>query len=93
MKKTSTILLLTFLMMIAHFPQASAAFEWPVSEWNIPFIGTMKAPDGFSAVEVKDFRSFIDQEKKKLSDPKNAKPAKENKPLPEVPSGTPAILT
>jgi len=93
MKKVSTILLITVFMVLANLSQAYAAFEWQVSEWNIPFIGTMKTPIGFSAVEVKDFRSFIEQEKQKLSDPKVAKTKKDNKALPEVPSGTPKILT
>ena len=93
MKKLSTALMLALFMLFANLPQASAAFEWPVSEWKIPFMGTMKTPDGFSAVEVKDFSGFIDQEKKKLMEPKKDKQDKGSKALPEVPSGTPTILT
>jgi len=93
MKKMFTILLLAGLMLFSNAPQADAAFEWQVSEWSIPSIGVMKAPIGFSAVEVKDFRNFIDQEKNKLTDPKRPKAAKENKPLPAVPPGTPTILS
>jgi len=93
MKKMSTILLIALVMTLLNFSPASAAFEWQVPEWNIPFIGTMKAPEGFSAVEVKDFRNFINQEKTNLADPKKAKTAKENKPLPQAPPGTPKILT
>jgi hypothetical protein len=98
LKKLSTVLLLAMLLIFANAPQADAAFEWPMSEWNIPFIGTMKTPDGFSVVEVKDFRSFIDQERKKSDDPKKMGPDKSKqgnviKPMPEVPAGTPSILT
>ena len=61
MKKMFTILLLAGLLLFSNAPQADAAFEWQVSEWSIPSIGVMKAPIGFSAVEVKDFRNFIEQ--------------------------------
>jgi hypothetical protein len=98
MKKRSMVLLLTLALVLTNSPSAWAAFEWPVSEWNIPFIGTMKTPDGFSAVEVKDFRLFIDQEKKDLLKPKKTtptttKPSKAESPFPELPSGLPPILT
>ena len=97
MRKLSIVLLLAVFVVFANIPQVYAAFEWPVSEWKIPFIGRMKTPEGFSAIEVKDFRNYIDQEKQKLTDPKKAKtdkskPGVGNKPLPEVPAGTPAIL-
>ncbi len=98
MKKVSTVLIIALLLVCANLPRAYAAFEWPVAEWKIDFIGTMKTPDGFSAVEVKDFRNFIDQEKKNLLNPKKgktdkAKPDSASKQMPEVPAGTPTILT
>ena len=98
MKKVSMVLLLALFMALANSSQGYAALEWPVSEWKIPFVGTMKTPDGFSAVEVKDFRNFIDQEKKKMMDPKKSKtdkskPDSGNKQMPEVPAGTPTMLT
>ena len=97
MKKMSTVLIITLLLVCANLSHAYAAFEWPVSEWKIDFIGTMKSPDGFSAVEVKDFRNFIDQEKQGLLNPKKGKTDKSRqdsagKQMPEVPAGTPAIL-
>ena len=98
MKKRSLVLLLTLVMVMTNIPSAWAAFEWPVSEWNVPFVGTMKTPDGFSAVEVKDFRLFIEQEKKDLLNPKKTaatkpKAAKPDTPFPELPAGLPPILT
>ena len=60
MKKISRVLFVALFVSLAFVPQADAAFAWSVSEWDIPFIGTMKAPDGFSAVEVKEFRNFIE---------------------------------
>ena len=98
MRKLSIVLLLALFMAFANIPHVYAALEWPVSEWKIPFIGKMKTPDGFSAIEIKDFRNYIDQEKQKLMDPKKAKtdktkPGGGNKPMPEVPAGTPAFLT
>jgi hypothetical protein len=98
MKKRSVVLLLTLALVMTNLPAASAAFEWPVPEWNIPFVGTMKTPDGFSAVEVKDFRLFIEQEKKDLLTPKKPaatkpKTAKPEKPFPELPADLPPILT
>jgi hypothetical protein len=92
MKKISMTLLLTMLIICANFSLANAAFEWTEPAWNIPFAGTMKAPMGFSAVEVKDFGSFIEQEKNKLTDPNRAKAASTNNPLLSVPSETPALL-
>jgi hypothetical protein len=98
MKKRSMVLLLTLVLALTNIPSASAAFEWPVSEWNIPFVGTMKTPDGFAAVEVKDFGAFIDQEKKDLLKPKKptpakTKPSKPDPPFSELPANLPPILT
>lgn len=94
MKKIARVLLVALFVSLVFVPQADAAFVWSVSEWEIPFIGTMKAPEGFSAVEVKEFRNLIDQEKKKLTDPKKPVTTKPNLPAkPElVPAGTPTLL-
>ena len=98
MKKRSLVLVLTLFLALTNISSAWAAFDWPVPEWNIPFVGTMKTPDGFSAVEVKDFRTFIDQEKKDLLKPKKptpakTKPSKPDPPFPELPVDLPPILT
>ena len=98
MKKRSMVLVLTLVLVLTNIPSAWAAFEWPIPEWNIPFVGTMKTPDGFSAVDVKDFRLFIDQEKKDLLKPKKptpakAKPSKGETPFPDLPADLPPILT
>ncbi len=94
MKKTSRSFLVAMVMSLAFVSQAQAAFVWPIQEWTIPFIGTMKTPDGFSAVEVKDFRGFVEQEKKNLADPKKQKKVSAAKPAGQdlIPEGTPPIL-
>lgn len=94
MKNKGSLVLIIVLFAFANFSSAQAAFVWPTQEWKIPFIGTMKTPDGFSAVEVKDFSSFIEQEKKDLADPKKQKkspPVKPNQPE-FIPTGTPTLL-
>lgn len=94
MKKIARVLFVALFVSLAFVPRADAAFVWSVAEWDIPFIGTMKAPDGFAAVEVKDFRTLIEQEKKKLNDPKKAtKPTVTTATKPElIPEGTPTLL-
>lgn len=89
-------LLLAILMLVWFAPSAAhAAFEWPVSEWNIPFMGTMKTPMGFSAVEVKEFRNLMEQEKRKSKDPVLNKPQTQTggTAKPPFPEGAPAILS
>ncbi len=98
MKKLTMICIAALLMVATSIPIAQAAFEWPVQEWTIPFMGTMKTPDGFSAVEINDFKGFVETEKKKMSDPPKkgmdaVKQEKENKALSPIPAGTPVILT
>lgn len=94
MKKMTRILLGVLFFSTACFSSASAAFVWPVQEWKIPFLRTMNTPDGFSAIEVKDFRAFVEQEKKKLSDPKKAKKTGAGKSVPTdlIPAGSPDIV-
>ena len=94
LKRKILVLLLMLFFCVASFSAAHAAFVWPVQEWKIPFLGTMKTPDGFAAVEVKDFRGFIEQEKKNLADPKKQKKSAPTKPAqPElIPAGTPEFL-
>lgn len=94
MKKIARVLFVALFVSLAFVPQTDAAFVWSVSEWDIPFIGTMKAPDGFSAVEVKEFRNLIEQEKKKLAEPKKTASTQPVLPAkPElVPAGTPTLL-
>ena len=93
MKKVTTALLLAGLTLVAFLPCVCAAPDDSASVWNIPFIGGMKVPAGFSAVEVKDFRAFVDQEKQAAPDPKKSSSAKDNKAAPTaVPEGTPTLL-
>ena len=93
MKKTVNALLLLVLVLFAYLPCAYAAAEDPAAVWNISFIGDMKVPAGFSAVEVKDFRAFVDQEKKTVSDSAKTKQpsTKPAKPA-TVPEGAPPLL-
>ena len=103
MKRIGTIILLAVFMMLVTSAPSYAAFEWKTSElkapeWDIPFFGKMKAPEGFSAVEVKDFRKLVDDEKKKKSTAKVLKTTDtkttEAKPATTsfIPKETPAAL-
>lgn len=93
MKRITTVLLLTLFLVAVNAVPGYAAFVWKVPEWSIPFIGKMRTPEGFSAVEVKDFGVMIEQEKKKLSEPKKVRKVSTELPLPELPEGVPQILT
>jgi len=95
MNKTSRVFILTLTVIFVFVSQVRAAFVWPVQEWRIPFIGSMKTPDGFSAVEVKDFSEFVKKEKKNFNDPKKQKQLTTQKTVsrPEwIPDGTPPVL-
>ena len=93
MKKTTYALVLTVLLAFAYLPQAVAAPDNSAAAWNISFFGDMKVPSGFSAVEVKDFRKFVDQEKKTASDQAQSgkTSATQTKPA-TLPEGTPSLL-
>ena len=84
--KSARFLFMTAIVA-AIFLQASvfsAVFAAPSlvqGEWKIEFLGTMNVPIGFSAVEVKDFKKFMEQEK-------NAA-ANKNKPTPATAPGKP----
>ena len=93
MKKTTYVLVLTVLLAFVYLPQAVAATDDAAAAWNIPFFGDMKVPAGFSAVEVKDFRKFVDQEKKTASDPaKSDKTSATRTITATLPEGTPSLL-
>lgn len=92
MRKKATSLFLALALLFTGVSSALAAPE-ATGEWVIPFIGVLKVPAGFSAVEVKDFRSLIEKEKKTQSDSKTKKnePSKPSNPV-SVPDGTPSLL-
>ncbi len=93
MKKLSCSLVLVLVMTIGVVSPVQAAFVWSTPEWNIPFLGTMKAPDGFSPVEVKEFSKLIEQEKKKLNEPKKATNKPQLPAKPDLaPEGAPTLL-
>ena len=93
MKKLSCSLVIALIMTFAFVPAVQAAFSWSTPEWNVPFLGTMKAPEGFSPVEVKEFSKLIEQEKKKLSEPKKASTKPQSPAKPDfAPAGTPTLL-
>jgi len=93
MKKTTKALLLAVLLLFVHLPCVFAAQEDNAAVWIIPFMGDMKIPAGFSAVEVKDFRNFVDKEKKTVTDPaKNNQPPGNPAKPPVMPEGTPSLL-
>lgn len=93
MKKIINVLLLLVLVLFAYLSCAFAAPDDSSSVWNISFIGDMKVPAGFSAVEVKDFRAFVEQEKKTGSD-SSAKKQPTTKPAKPtaVPEDAPTLL-
>lgn len=93
MKKLSCSLAIALTVTFVFVSQVEAAFVWSTPEWNIPFIGTMKAPEGFTPVEVKEFGKLIEQEKKKLTEPKKTPTNPQLPTKPElVPTDAPTLL-
>ena len=89
MKKILTALLCAGLLLLPSLA-AGAIPDETRATWNVPFLGELKVPEGFAAVEVKDFRQFVDQEKMQSSNRNQAKAGIEQ--LAKFPPGTPVLL-
>lgn len=93
MNKLLTAWLLAGLCLLFPLTAAAAAPDETQVAWNISFVGDLKMPAGFAAVEVKDFRKLVDDEKNRppLPAKTDKTKAKPEKPV-KFPDGAPDLL-